>query len=1402
VKKRKRMLSLLVTLAMVIGLMPGMSLTAYAKSKVKYLDASGAEQSITNYFEVESDTKNLRQGWYVVNSDVEINETFSISEDVNLILCDGAKLTVTSPRDGISAIRGSLTIYAQSTSDNMGKLEVTSTGAGIRLNKNLTINGGKIETQGSYGIFSQEADITINGGNVTADGCIFFSTQNNLTITGGKVIASATGTDSGIYTEGEVIISGGNVSVTGDENPAIGGNVKNSIAGTGWTNKAGTEGRADIAISTGQTLDYKKVQFPAAASHTHNFTYSSDGAVITATCSASGCTLTDNKATLTIVKPTLTTYGETGKSAVATLDGLQAFNTATSKAIAATDIKYIGRDGTTYTESATAPTNAGKYTAKITLSGVKTAEGDDKSVAASVDYSIKYAVTFNTNGGSAVPQQLVEAGESATRPTDPTREGNIFGGWFADADFAKRYVFDEVTENTTVYAKWGEHRVTWTVGEYSLQDVFTGNAPAADSNTMVNLAAEINKPEGATFEGWKTETYVSGDVTHTAQFSFPVTLNVNGGTINAGNVESYIYGTGATLPTDVTRAKYDFGGWYANSELTGTAVTQIGTTATGSKEFWAKWTAVYAVPATVTANNRTYDGTEKPLVTVTGETIGGDLKIAVTKENQEPGDEAYTFDTTSIPTATNAGTYYVWYKAEGDTNHNSTEPDKVEVTVAKATPTVTAPTAKTLIYTGEAQELVTAGSTTGGEMQYSLDGTNYSTTIPKGTEAGNYTVYFKVVGGDNYADTPAASFTVTIAGADAGNTSPAAADKLTYNGEAQKLVTGGSVTGGELRYVLGTDASIAPALDSFKKDIPTGTNAGTYYVWYRVKGDANHNDVAPACIEVKIAKAAIKPEVSITGWTYGQAANAPSVTGNPGNGAVTYTYSDKVDGAFTATVPVNAGTWYVKASVAEIDNYLGGEATLSFAIAKATLTVVAVNQSKVEGDADPQLTYTVTGLVGSDTLTGTLARQPGEDAGTYDITQGTLAASDNYNISFTKGTLTITAKPVSGHVEVETKTGAGVPPMNVAGMTDEFAKKLLTPTELVMMDNGANAHVYVEATNTDGSLSDEIRQRIASALPAGAKIAALMDVSMYKQVGDNPPAKVSGLPAPVTLEFDVSRYGSRTAGMRRTIFVMHFVKGAWRVEGQGAGPTVTVQVNELSPFAIAYVDTPIATPEPTAKPTKAPKPTAEPTAKPTKAPKPTAKPEPKPVKADYTLLAKMTVCGSSKTALKIAWTKVAEADGYDVFFAKCGKDFKLKGSIHGTSVRFTKLSKRAGYKAYVRAWKLEGSGKVYIGKASPEVHAITGGYNAKSCNARDVRLNRSSLKLKVGKSKTIKATVKGVKSGRKLLDHVRLVRWYSSNVNIATVNKNGKVKAVGKGSCTVWAIANNGVRTSVKVTVK
>lgn len=85
-----------------------------------------------------------------------------------------------------------------------------------------------------------------------------------------------------------------------------------------------------------------------------------------------------------------------------------------------------------------------------------------------------------------------------------------------------------------------------------------------------------------------------------------------------------------------------------------------------------------AVPATVTANNCTYDGAEKPLVTVTGTASGGTMQYALgtTTEATQP----YT---TSIPAATDAGTYYVWYKVVGDEHHADTEPACITVTIAE-----------------------------------------------------------------------------------------------------------------------------------------------------------------------------------------------------------------------------------------------------------------------------------------------------------------------------------------------------------------------------------------------------------------------------------------------------------------------------------------------------------------------------------------------------------------------------------------------------------------------------------------------------------------------------------------------------------------------------------------------
>ena len=88
-------------------------------------------------------------------------------------------------------------------------------------------------------------------------------------------------------------------------------------------------------------------------------------------------------------------------------------------------------------------------------------------------------------------------------------------------------------------------------------------------------------------------------------------------------------------------------------------------------------------------------------------------------------------------------------------------------------------------------------------------------------------------------------------------TPPTAQENLTYTGQAQALIIAGSVTsGGTMQYSLTENGT-------YSQVIPTGTDAGAYTVWYRVIGDANHNNTTPASVAVSIGK---KP-LTITGVT-------------------------------------------------------------------------------------------------------------------------------------------------------------------------------------------------------------------------------------------------------------------------------------------------------------------------------------------------------------------------------------------------------------------------------------------------------------------------------------------------------------------------------------------------------
>lgn len=160
------------------------------------------------------------------------------------------------------------------------------------------------------------------------------------------------------------------------------------------------------------------------------------------------------------------------------------------------------------------------------------------------------------------------------------------------------------SEDTTVVAIWemNTYLVTVTSG--------IGGGSYAEGASVTITADEPRT--GKQFEAWTgvdALTFTSGSKTSsTATFTMPastvtltatyknatytVTLNTNDGKINSGNVTSYTYGTETALPTDVTKDGFNFGGWYASSNFSGSAVTKITATETGNKTYYAKWTEI------------------------------------------------------------------------------------------------------------------------------------------------------------------------------------------------------------------------------------------------------------------------------------------------------------------------------------------------------------------------------------------------------------------------------------------------------------------------------------------------------------------------------------------------------------------------------------------------------------------------------------------------------------------------------------------------------------------------------------------------------------------------------------------------------------------------------------------
>ena len=669
--------------------------------------------------------------------------------------------------------------------------------------------------------------------------------------------------------------------------------------------------------------------------HEHDFEFSAENNVITATCKNEGCDLTDGKATVTIVAPTLTVYGGTG-SREATLEG----------EIPGIDLNdYVISYSEDNTALAEAPADAGNYTASITIEGA----------TASVDYTIEKAASAVASVPEAV-EELIDNGSEQALITEGSAENGVIKYALGDDDVTAP-IDASFTEDIPTASAEGEYYVWYKVfGDDNYSDV----SPAC---IVVSIAKGEEEPHQHDFrfsaDGASIIATCTGEGCTLEDNKFTITLERPLLEKCDGDESPEVIVTGGIDDIEIPAVVYMKG-----NEILDEAPTEAGNYkaalmiggATAVIEYSiAKKEAEFVIyPSAV--EDLMYNGESKGLITG-GTAVDGTVKYALSDDPEVvPDDEAFDSD---IPEAVIPGTYYVFYKIFGNDQTEDSEPACIENTISESIIPVEPAASENLIYNGENLPLITEGVSQDGVYKYAL-GENateapsddaFEEAVPEGLNAGKYYIWYKlftdnsddyeavcievsiskknisisgikannkeydgtknatfdysevvfdgIVEGDTLTVTVTGQFTdanagvnktvnftgISLGGASVANykipiasqqmtasaditpvdssviSAPEAVNDLIYNGEEQTLISEGEVEGGSFIYALGLNAADAPEDESFDAEIPAGENASTYYVWYKVSGDINHNSTEAECIVVSIAR----KTVSISG---------------------------------------------------------------------------------------------------------------------------------------------------------------------------------------------------------------------------------------------------------------------------------------------------------------------------------------------------------------------------------------------------------------------------------------------------------------------------------------------------------------------------------------------------------
>ena len=356
-----------------------------------------------------------------------------------------------------------------------------------------------------------------------------------------------------------------------------------------------------------------------------------------------------------------------------------------------------------------------------------------------------------------------------------------------------QYVFFDVDTLERRNIAWEEGDDLW-IHSYLNDGQFTAfvspDAYAADGNFI-----KITLDDGTVYEVKmnKAVTFEEG-----AEYTYTVVITADGAYLTCADECTFEYTDNEDgLTHSKTCSKC---GYVAASENHTLTYTTNGNTITESCSANCGHTGT----ATISATGKTYDGTAVELiVSKTGSLENTDIPVTLTKDG-----EAFTGE------PVNAGAYTASVTLGGKTV-------SVDFTIAKAAAIITAaPTPNTLTYIGEAQYLISVGEAAGGTMVYSLtENGEYTTSIPQGTNAGDYTVWYYVQGDANHKDSAKDFVSVSIAKAPL--TVTADAKIKTYGDEDPTLTyTAEGLLGGDTLF-----SALTGALTREE-----GENAGSYAI--------------------------------------------------------------------------------------------------------------------------------------------------------------------------------------------------------------------------------------------------------------------------------------------------------------------------------------------------------------------------------------------------------------------------------------------------------------------------------------------------------------------------------------------------------------------------------------------